>query len=187
MELEPRQAAGLQRYEALLIDRAVPLGAIARSDVERIRDRHILDSLRAVPLLAREEIVCDLGSGAGLPGIVVAIALPGARVLLSERREQRVGLLELAVQELELSNVEVIAGRAEDLVRPVDACLARAFAPLPRAWNVARSLLRPGGRLVYFAGADLPRPEIPAGAVLEAVVGTPVLESGGPLVIMARQ
>lgn len=187
MELEPPQVARLLRYEGLLIDKAVPLGAIARSDVERIRDRHILDSLRAVPLLARETIVCDLGSGAGLPGVVAAIALPGARVLLSERREQRVGLLELVVQELELSNVEVVAGRSEDLARRVDACLARAFAPLPRAWNVARRLLRPGGRLVYFAGAGLPEPEIPAGAVLEAVVRTPVLESGGALVIMARQ
>ncbi len=187
VELDPSQAARLLGYEQLLIGKAVPLGAIARSDVERIRDRHILDCLRAAPLVEQTRLVCDLGSGAGLPGVVVAIALPGVRVLLSERREKRVAVLELVVQELELPNAEVVAGRAEEIARQVDACLARAFAPLPAAWAVARHILRPAGRLVYFAGAHAPDPQVPPGAHLEAVVRTPVLESGGALVIMTRQ
>jgi 16S rRNA (guanine527-N7)-methyltransferase len=185
--LDVSRAATLIRYEDLLSRRAIPLGAVARSDADRIRDRHILDCLRAVPLVHRDEVTCDLGSGAGLPGIVVAVAEPRVRVLLVESRARRAGFLELAAQELGVSNAEVVVGRAEELHRQVDACFARAFAPLPAAWSVARGILRPGGRLVYFAGVELGEPVVPAGAVLEAVVRTPVLESAGPLVIMTRQ
>ena len=187
VELDRSQAALLLAYEQLLVAKAVPLGAIARSDAERIRDRHILDSLRAAPFVAHEALVCDIGSGAGLPGVVAAIALPDVRVLLCERRETRVALLELVVRQLGLRNAEVVVGPVEKMSRQVDACLARAFAPLPKAWAVARGILRPGGRLVYFAGAGAGEPQVPPGADLEAVVRTPVLERGGALVIMTRQ
>ena len=185
--LDASRAATLIRYEDLLARRAVPLGAVARSDATRIRERHILDCLRAAPMVHEVDVACDLGSGAGLPGIVVAVAEPGVRVLLVESRAKRAAFLEFAVLELGLSNADVVVGRAEDLHRRVDACFARAFAPLPLAWSVARGILRPGGRLVYFAGADLRDPVVPEGAALEAVVRTAVLESAGPLVIMTRQ
>ena len=185
--LDASRAATLIRYEDPLARRAVPLGAVARSDATRIRERHILDCLRAAPVVHEVDVACDLGSGAGLPGIVVAVAEPGVRVLLVESRAKRAAFLEFAVLELGLSNADVVAGRAEELRREVDACFARAFAPLPRAWSVARGILRPGGRLVYFAGADLRDPVVPEGAALEAVVRTAVLESAGPLVIMTRQ
>jgi len=185
--LDASRAATLIRYEDLLTRRAVPFGAIARSDTTRIRERHILDCLRAAPLVHEVDVACDLGSGAGLPGIVVAVAEPGVRVLLVESRAKRAAFLEFAVLELGLSNADVVVGRAEDLSREVDACFARAFAPLPRAWSVAQGILRPGGRLVYFAGAEVRDPVVPEGAALEAVVRTAVLESAGPLVIMTRQ
>lgn len=190
LDLSEPQASRLVRFEGLLVDRAVPLGAVARSDVHRIRERHVLDSLRAAPHVGSAGLVYDLGSGAGLPGVAVAIALPETRVVLVERRSQRAAFLELAVEELQLSNSEVFPGAAEDLTDPADAALARAFAPLGRAWSVSERLLRPGGRLLYFAGRefDVGRAvDVPVGAVLEAVVRTPVLESAGPLVIMARQ
>jgi len=185
--LDASRAATLIRYEDLLARRAVPLGAVARSDAARIRERHILDCLRAAPVVHEVDVACDLGSGAGLPGIVVAVAEPGVRVLLVESRAKRAAFLEFAVLELGLSNADVVVGRAEELRREVDACFARAFAPLPRAWSVARGILRPGGRLVYFAGAEVRDPVVPEGAALEAVVRTAVLESAGPLVIMTRQ
>jgi 16S rRNA (guanine527-N7)-methyltransferase len=185
--LDASRAATLIRYEDLLARRAVPLGAIARSDTTRIRERHILDCLRAAPVVHEVDVVCDLGSGAGLPGIVVAVAEPRIRVLLVESRAKRAAFLEFAVLELGLSNADVVVGRAEELRREVDACFARAFAPLPKAWSVARGILRPGGRLVYFAGAEVRDPVVPEGAALEAVVRTAVLESAGPLVIMTRQ
>ena len=185
--LDASRAATLIRYEDLLARRAVPLGVIARSDTTRIRERHILDCLRAAPVVHEVDVACDLGSGAGLPGIVVAVAEPGVRVLLVESRAKRAAFLEFAVLELGLSNADVVVGRAEELRREVDACFARAFAPLPVAWSIARGILRPGGRLVYFAGAELRDPVVPEGAALEAVVRTAVLESAGPLVIMTRQ
>jgi len=187
VKLDASRADTLLRYEDLLTRRAVPLGAVARSDATRIRERHILDCLRAAPEVHEVDVACDLGSGAGLPGIVVAVADPLVRVLLVESRAKRAAFLELAVQELGLANAEVVVGRAEELRREVDACFARAFAPLPLAWSVARGILRPGGRLVYFAGAELGDPAVLDGAALEVVVRTPVLESAGPLVIMTRQ
>jgi 16S rRNA (guanine527-N7)-methyltransferase len=185
--LDASRAATLILYEDLLARRAVPLGAVARSDATRIRERHILDCLRAAPVVHEVDVACDLGSGAGLPGIVVAVAEPAIRVLLVESRAKRAAFLELAVRELGLSNADVVVGRAEDVHRRVDACFSRAFAPLPVAWSVARGILRPGGRLVYFAGGELRDPVIPEGAALEAVVRTAVLERAGPLVIMTRQ
>lgn len=187
MDLDRSRVRLLERYEGLLADRALGLGLIARSDAGRIHERHVTDSLRAAPIPEAGETVYDLGSGAGLPGVPVALARPDVSVTLIESRATRAAFLELVQQELALENVTVIRGRAEDLGEQADVCLARAFAPLPRAWVVARELLGPAGRLVYFAGRE-PRPEgIPADAVLHAVVHTPVLESSGPLVIIARQ
>jgi 16S rRNA (guanine527-N7)-methyltransferase len=190
VELDQGRVETLIRFERLVIERAIPLGAVARSDIDRIRDRHILDCLRAAPHVRGADVIYDLGSGAGLPGIVVAVALPEVRVVLVDRRAKRAAFLELAVEDLGLPNAEVLASPVEQLTEPADACLARAFAPLERSWEVAERVLRSRGRLVYFAGRELGEAgsmRVPGGAVLEAVVGTPVLESAGPLVIMARQ
>lgn len=187
--LPPDQAERLIRFEGLLRDRAVPLGLVARGDVPRLRHRHILDCLRAAAVVEpSDRDAYDLGSGAGLPGIVVAIARPGLRMILVETQRRRGAFLEFVAASLALGNVVVWIGRAEGLIDPVDICFARAFSPLPVAWDQARNLLRPMGRLVYFAGRGTTRSDlsVPADAV-SRLVGTPVLESAGPLVIMTRQ
>ncbi len=188
VSLDATQADRLERYEALLLNRAADLGMIAKGDLPRLRERHILDSLRAATALPEGvRSVLDLGSGAGLPGIPVAIARPGLSVTLAESRHQRIAFLELVVTELGLDRVAVHAGRAEDVPGPVDACLARAFRDAAGSWQVAQRLLRPDGCLVYFAGArfDLEH-EVPAG-VATSVVPTSSLANAGPLVIMTRQ
>jgi len=185
--LDPSQASRLIRFEELLADRAIPLGVVSRSDATRIRERHILDSLRAAPVVEGANLAADLGSGAGLPGVVVAIALPWLQMLLVERRPRRAALLELAVEELDLSNATVFAGRVAEMPGRVDVALARAFAPLDEAWAQARGVLRPGGRLVYFAGGETAVPVAPEGSAILEVLHTPVLESSGALVIMSRQ
>jgi 16S rRNA (guanine527-N7)-methyltransferase len=184
--LDPSQASRLIRFEELLAERAIPLGVVSRSDAMRIRERHILDSLRATPVVEGSELAADLGSGAGLPGVVVAITLPRVRMLLVERRPRRAALLELIIEELAVSNATVFAGRVAEMPGRVDVALARAFAPLEEAWAQARGILGPGGRLVYFAGAG-PIPAAPEGSVILDVLHTPVLESSGALVIMTRQ
>jgi 16S rRNA (guanine527-N7)-methyltransferase len=185
VELTRPQLAQLLSYERLLEDRAVPMGLVAEGDAKKLRLRHVLDSLRAAPLLARGSDAYDLGTGAGLPGVVVAIARPDLRLGLVDGRRRRVAFLELAVAELGLANVTVLGVRAETLTEPVEACLARALAPAARAWEIAEPLLRPGGRLVYFAGRGERTAEL--GVPIVDVLSTPVLESAGPLVIMDRQ
>lgn len=185
--LDPSQVSRLTRFEELLVARAIPLGAVSSSDAPRIRERHILDSLRAAPVVESADLAADLGSGAGLPGVVVAIALPRLRMLLVERRPRRAALLELVVEELGVSNATVFAGRVAEMPGPVDIALARAFAPLDEAWAQARGILRPGGRLVYFAGGETTVPVAPEGSAILEVLRTPVLESAGALVIMTRQ
>jgi 16S rRNA (guanine527-N7)-methyltransferase len=186
-ELDGTAAERLVAFEEILADRAVRLGLIARSDQGRIRPRHVMDCLRAVVAVRPEDdLAHDLGSGAGLPGIVVAIACPALRVALVEPRKARVAFLELAVERLELRNASVVPRRIQEVTEVADLCFARAFAPLDAAWEAALPRLRTGGRLVYFAGASSPRAEALPGARSVQVVETPVLESAGPLIIMGR-
>lgn len=189
VDLAGNQAEALLLFELLLLDRAIPLGLVARGDRTTIRERHVLDSLRAVLALEPSDVdALDLGSGAGLPGIVVAIARPSLKVGLVEARRRRAAFLELAVEQLGLPNAVVLARPAGRLEGVVDVCFARALAPLSEAWDLARHRLRPGGRLVYFGGQGFHEPdEMPADASLFRVLRTPALATSGPLVIMTRQ
>jgi 16S rRNA (guanine527-N7)-methyltransferase len=187
LDLSREAAAKLDRFERLLVERAVPLGLVARADRGRIRERHVLDCLRAAAAVEpSDRSAIDIGSGAGLPGIVVAVVCPQLRVLLVEPRRPRVAFLELAVETLGATNASVIDARIDEVAEPADLCFARAFAPLPDAWALASPHLRPGGRLVYFAGAGTaPAPEIGIpGARSVRTLPNPLLESGGPLIIM---
>lgn len=191
IELSSNQARRIRRYETLLLERAIPMGFVAKSDSDRLRERHILDSLRAAPLFrTSDRRAYDLGSGAGLPGIPLAIVLPGCRFTLAESRSKRSAFLELAAEQLGLSNVEVHAGPAETLTTGADVVTARAFAPLERTWPLAAGLLRVGGSLIYFAGARIRDPE----GMARATPGPPrqvsmkkVLESRAPLVMMTLE
>lgn len=183
------QVDQLVRYERFLLDRAIPTGAVAPGDADRLRERHILDSLRGARLLPDVAgTACDLGSGAGLPGIPIAIARPGVRVTLSERRRSRRALLESAAEAVGVANLAIV-GRVEDLDGPFDACLARAFANVAGAWAVARRILAPAGVLLYWAGEHAGRTAVlqpPAGAWAR-VRTEDALARGGPVVIMGRQ
>jgi 16S rRNA (guanine527-N7)-methyltransferase len=189
IDLDANQVEALLSFELLLIDRAIPLGLVARGDRTTLRERHILDSLRGVLALEPSDTdALDLGSGAGLPGIVVAIARPSLRVGLVEVRRRRVAFLELAVERLGLSNVAVLAMPAGRIDRMVDVCFARALAGLSKTWEIARHLLRPEGRLVYFGGEGFREAEqMPRDASSLRLLQTPALASSGPVVIMTRQ
>jgi 16S rRNA (guanine527-N7)-methyltransferase len=183
----PRQ---LDAFESLLRDRAIQLGLVAPGDEQALRARHILDSLRAAPLIGdtpRNGIVVDIGSGAGLPGVPLAIARPALRFVLAERRGSRAAFLEFVVDELALPNVVIHAGRAELMTAGADICLARAFGDIHRSWSVASQLLQPSGSLLYWAGRRWRPPlESPPGTTLQ-VAAAPGLANTGPIVIMSRQ
>lgn len=188
--LDARQLEQLERYEHLLRDRALPLGLVAEADGARLQERHVLDCLRAAALVEESDrLAYDLGSGAGLPGVVVAIARPQVHVRLVEAQRRRAAFLELVVETLAAPNLSVEAGRAETTREPADVCFARALAPLEQAWRLAYPRLRDGGRLVYFAGEGWRRPAAPlsgASHMSASVRSESLLESCGPLIIMTR-
>jgi 16S rRNA (guanine527-N7)-methyltransferase len=188
LEFAPDAIQRLRRYVSLLETVGADTGVVARSDVGRAASRHVADSLRAAAVLSPlETTALDLGSGGGLPGIPVAIAKPDVSVGLVESRRRRVGFLELACDRLAIANASPLAARIEALdVAPVDVCFARALAPLVGAWSLAMPLLRPGGRLVYFAGAQSDLSGIDELGTRAEVVPPVAVASGGPLAIIGR-
>jgi len=145
----------LRRFERLLREVALPRGFIAESDRGRIWERHVLDSIRSVACLPERPVaIVDIGSGAGLPGIPVAISRPDCAVTLLEPKRSRAAFLELVVESLPVPNARVEAARAEELSLGSDIALARALADPRAAWKLAEPLLQPPGALVYFAGAS---------------------------------
>jgi 16S rRNA (guanine527-N7)-methyltransferase len=186
--LSQDQRDSLRRYEALLQTKAVPMGLVSRRDGGRIWERHILDSLRALVSMRRtDRLVADLGSGAGLPGIPIAIARPDARVLLIEARQRATAFLEFAVHHLALGNAEALMLNVSDAVLSVDLCLARAFASASGSWRAAEPLLAPGGALLYWAGRSSPDTWLAEAVGVRVEICAPASQvGGGPLVMMAR-
>ena len=188
LEIDDATAERLDAYERLLLEKALPLGMIGRADREHLHERHVIDSLRAIPLLGPAPMqVVDLGSGAGLPGIPLAIVRPDLSFYLTELRRRRVAFIEFAVDSLQLRNVRVFPGKVEDLTGPFDVCLSRAFAEPARAWAVAESLLSQTGKLLFWAGRSFDVPSGTPGGARISVSTAPELADAGPVVIMTRQ
>lgn len=177
----------LAAYEEALRDRAIPRGFVAIGDADRLWERHIRDSLRAVPDVPPEARVADLGSGAGLPGIPLAIAMPSSSFTLVEVRRGRVAFLESVVDELGLANVDVFLGKADSVEGRFEVCLARAFASPTASWAAADPLLQQGGRLIYWAGAGFEEAGLGQLGLSWRVSTTSGLAQSGPLVIMGQQ
>ncbi|MGH2554170.1 MAG: 16S rRNA (guanine(527)-N(7))-methyltransferase RsmG [Actinomycetota bacterium] len=143
----------LQRYASLLAEKAIPLGLISGADADRLWERHVLDSLRGVACADPvESSAFDVGSGAGLPGVPLAIALPGIRFTLIEPKQRRAAFLELVAETLGLPNTTVASVQSSEISTKTRLCLARALGSPVESWRAASSLLEEGGRLLYWAG-----------------------------------
>lgn len=187
LSLDSDKRKQLESFESLVRGHAIPLGMVAAADAGRLRERHVQDCLRAATVVGvADRTSYDLGSGAGLPGVVVAIARPSLLVTLVESRQPRAAFLRLVVERLGLANVRVAGVRVETLTEPVDLCFARAFTRVVKAWKAAEPLLSPQGRLVYFAGERFEPAELPKD-IASTMVTTSALARSGPLVIMSRQ
>jgi 16S rRNA (guanine527-N7)-methyltransferase len=143
----------LNRYVDLLAGPGVERGLIGPRETGRLWDRHVLNSLALAGLIGEGSEVVDVGSGAGLPGLPVAIARPDLSVTLLEPLLRRSAFLEEAVADLDLGDrVRVVRGRAEDHPEQYDHVLARAVAPLPRLLGWCLPLLRRSGTLLALKG-----------------------------------
>lgn len=141
-------------FHALLTDQGVLRGLIGPRELTRLWERHLLNSAAVVPFLPRTGTIVDLGSGAGLPGVVVAAMLPDARVILLEPMERRTDWLTEVVERLRLPNAEVRRARAQDaLDLQADTVTTRAVAAMDKLYGWATPLIRPGGTLVALKGA----------------------------------
>jgi 16S rRNA (guanine527-N7)-methyltransferase len=142
----------VQRFAELLAEEGVRRGLLGPREVPRLWARHLLNCAAAGPLLPAGTVV-DVGSGAGLPGVVLAAVRPDVHVILLEPMERRVVWLREVVAELGL-DAEVVRGRAEELHGGLlaDAVTARAVAPLERLVGWTLPLLRQGGSLLALKG-----------------------------------
>lgn len=155
-------------FHRMLVEHGERRGLIGPREVGRLWERHLLNSAAVVPFLPEDGLIVDLGSGAGLPGIVVAAMLPQVQVALIEPMERRCIWLAEVVEELELTNVEIKRGRAEEFhgAFEADALTARAVAPLDRLARWSFPLLRKGGVLVALKGRSAADEVTPALKVL---------------------
>ena len=143
-----------ERYAELLAADGVTRGLIGPRETARLWDRHLLNCALVAELVPDRGELVDIGSGAGLPGIVLAMLRPSLQVILLEPLLRRSVFLEECVQELDLQNVTVIRARAEEKATAVraDIATARAVAPLEKLVGWAAGLLRPGGELIAIKG-----------------------------------
>jgi 16S rRNA (guanine527-N7)-methyltransferase len=176
-------------YAHLLASAGVERGLIGPREVPRLWDRHLLNCAVVVPLVPSGADVIDVGSGAGLPGIVWAIARADIRVTCLEPLQRRAAFLDEVVSALDLGGrVQVVRARAEDIVRgrgPVTSLrarvvTARAVAPLERLAGWTVPLVQPGGELLALKGRTAAEEVQASAAVLErlGIVSVDVIECG---------
>lgn len=191
LELEPAQVAALGTLLDELADWNTRVNLTAIRDPAEAVDKHLLDSLAVRPLL-KGLAIADVGSGAGFPGLPLAIADTDRRFALVESTGKKARFLRHMVARLDLPNVEVVPLRAESYKppRPFDSVIARALGPLAQFVRVAGHLAGRGGRLLAMKG-KVPEDEIqalPAGWKLLAVhpVAVPGLDAERCVVELAR-
>ncbi len=181
--------AALARYAEFLATAGVERGLIGPREVPRLWDRHLLNCAVAVPLVPEGADVIDVGSGAGLPGIVWGIVRPDISVTCLEPLQRRATFLEEVVADLGLvGRVHVVRARAEDIVRgrgPVTSLrarvvTARAVAPLERLAGWTVPLVAPGGSLLALKGRSAAEEVESSRVVLErlGIVSVDIVECG---------
>ena len=160
----------VEAFHALFVDQGVVRGLIGPREVDRLWERHLLNSGAVARFLPERGTVADIGSGGGFPGIVLAAMRPDLGFSLVESMERRTTWLREVVERLGLTNVEVVRARAEELPATfrVDAVTARAVAPMDRLAGWTLPLLKVGGALLAMKGDQAAEELAAAKAVIDA-------------------
>ncbi len=145
----PERKDEIQAFAHFLATAGIERGLIGPREGERIWDRQIFNCLPVTQLLPEGTTLFDIGSGAGLPGIVIALARPDIQVTLIEPLERRVEFLKEATDGL---NIEVIRGRAQDVKKTAHFVTARAVAPLEKLKKMSWHMVKTGGALLAMKG-----------------------------------
>jgi 16S rRNA (guanine527-N7)-methyltransferase len=175
------------RYAELLAEAGVKRGLIGPREVPRLWGRHLLNCAVLSEIVPEGVMVCDVGSGAGLPGIPLALVRPDLKITLLEPLLRRTNFLQEVVELLGLDHVTVVRGRAEEVLgtlQPVHVVTARAVAPLDRLAGWGVPLLRPYGEMLALKGDTAEEELRGARAALQklSVVETSVVQIGQGLV-----
>jgi 16S rRNA (guanine527-N7)-methyltransferase len=158
----PEKEGAIRAYADFLKGAGIERGLIGPREGDRIWERHILNSLFVTQLLPQGASLFDIGSGAGLPGIVIALARPDLKVTLIEPLERRVEFLKEAT---EGTDIQVIRGRAQDVKKSADYVTARAVAALDKLKKMSWHMLKMNGSLLAMKGES-------AAKEMEAVPGS---------------
>jgi 16S rRNA (guanine527-N7)-methyltransferase len=159
-ESEPAVAARIfgsgidkaRAYAAALARDGETFGLLGPREYPKLWTRHILNSAVVAELVSPGQTVGDVGSGAGLPGIPMAIAQPGAEFVLIEPMERRSEWLKQQVEELGLTNVRVLRARAEEVGEAFDVVTARAVKALPQLLQMCLPMTKHGGEIIALKG-----------------------------------
>ena len=190
LDLSAEQEAKLLAYVALLEKWNKVYNLTAVREPEAMVTQHLLDSLAVLPHLGAAKSLVDVGAGAGLPGIPLAIARPDLRVTLSDSNHKKTTFMQQACVELGLTNATVVCERVErvQLAQKADAVISRAFSELKEFARLAAHLVAPGGRMLAMKGV-YPHEELaqlPANIKAERVIPltVPGLDANRHLVVM---
>lgn len=161
----------VERFHAFLVAEGELRGLLGPRELDRLWERHLLNSAAVGPFIPDSGVVVDVGSGAGLPGIVIAAMRPRTDVVLVEPMERRVAWLNDVVERTGLGNVQVRRARAQELVGVVEADVvtARAVAALDKLVRWTAPLVREGGSVVALKGARAQEELEAAGRAMRAV------------------
>ena len=141
----------LEKYVELLQSWGIERGLIGPKEGERIWDRHIANCVPITTLIPESAKVVDIGSGAGLPGIVIALVRPDVELVLIEPLQRRVDFLTEVISILDLP-ITVLRGKSESVKRSFEIVTARAVAPLPKLLTISWHLVKEGGALLAMKG-----------------------------------
>lgn len=190
LSLDSASLAKLIQYRELLIRWNQVTNLVSRRDIDRLETRHLVDSLTLVPWLSGN-LIADLGSGGGLPGIPLALACPERHFTLVERRASKARFLDQARMDLNLANVEVCATDWRHIEGRFDTVVCRGVGSVEAVWRLVRPQLKEAGTLLIMstthADQNAPVSLAGAGCVRNEAIDVPGLGRAHGIVVVIKQ